>query len=67
MITHINFEVFSPAMKAKLDPRYRRRVQTDQHPGSAEVQKSISRNDRKTALPFTTITRAYGTYCWRNP
>jgi hypothetical protein len=67
MITRINFEVFSPAMKAKLDPRYRRRYQPDQHPGSVEFQKSISPSDHKTALPFTTLTRAYGTYNWRNP
>jgi hypothetical protein len=67
MITRINFEVFSSAMKAKLDPRYRRRFQPDQHPRSIEFQKSISRSDQKTALPFTTVTRAYGTYYWRNP
>ncbi|OGO07649.1 MAG: hypothetical protein A2Y92_03745 [Chloroflexi bacterium RBG_13_57_8] len=66
MITNINFfEVFSPAMKAKLDMRYRRRLQVDHQPG-AESWKGITYNEKQTALPFTTRTRAYGTYHGRN-
>ncbi len=66
MFTHINFEVFSPAMKAKLDMKYRRRLQAKQRLGSNEFLSRINRYTQKTALPFTTRTRAYGTYPWRS-
>jgi hypothetical protein len=66
MFTHINFEVFSPAMKAKLDMKYRRRLQANQQPGSNEFWRRVNQSSQKTALPFTTITRAYGTYPWRS-
>jgi hypothetical protein len=65
MITHINYEVFSPAMKARLDPTYRRAIQEEQQFGIDKLDKSICQSDHETALPFTTKTRAYGTYAWR--
>lgn len=65
MIKRINFEVFSPAMKAKLGPKYRRRLQADYQPESVEFWRNVDQSDQKTALPFTTKTRAYGTYNWR--
>jgi hypothetical protein len=65
MITHINYEVFSPAMKARLDPTYRRILQAEQHPRSYRSRKNASPSGHKTALPFTTKTRAYGTYVER--
>jgi hypothetical protein len=66
MTTNVNFEIFSPAMKAKLDMKYRRRLQQDHQPAVIESWKSVSRGIRQTALPFTTKTRAYGTYHGRN-
>ena len=65
MITHINYEVFSPAMKARLDPTYRRVIQAEQHSEIAKLYKSIYQNDHEPVLPFTTKTKAYGTYVWR--
>jgi len=65
MITHINFEVFSPAMKARLDPTYRRPLQARQHIRNVEFWKRTNQGDNETALPFTTKTRAYGTYVER--
>ena len=65
MITHINFEVFSPAMKARLDPTYRRVLQAKQHLKNVVIRKNTSRSDHKTLLPFTTKTKAYGTYVER--
>lgn len=62
MITHINFEVLSPAMKARLDPTYRRPLQARQHIRNVEFWKHTNPDDHETALPFTTKTRAYGTY-----
>jgi hypothetical protein len=62
MTTHINYEVFSPAMKAKLDPTYRRVLQAKQHPRTARFWKNSNQINHETVLPFTTITRAYGTY-----
>ena len=62
MVTHINYEVFSPAMKAKLDPTYRRDLQAKRYPRTARFWKKTSQSDHKTVLPFTTVTRAYGTY-----
>jgi hypothetical protein len=65
MYNRFNLEVFSPAMKAKLDPRYRRRLQADYRPESTAFWREVEQSDNKTALPFTTKTRAYGTYNWR--
>jgi hypothetical protein len=66
MITSSYFEVFSPAMKAKLDMKYRRRLQSIHQPGFMESWKNVIKNNGQTALPFTTKTRAYGTYHGRN-
>ena len=65
MITHINYEVLSSAMKAKLDPTYRRVLQGEQYPKRIELRKNNGQNDHRTILPFTTKTRAYGTYIER--
>jgi hypothetical protein len=65
MITHINYEVFSPAMKARLDPTYRRVLQAKQHLRIDRLYQSNYPSDHETALPFTTKTKAYGTYAWR--
>ena len=62
MITHVNYEVLSPAMKAKLDPTYRRVLRAEERAQRARFGKNTSRNNHKTVLPFTTVTRAYGTY-----
>jgi hypothetical protein len=65
-MTNFNFEIFSPAMKAKLGMTYHRRLQTEHQPGAIESWKGIGGNNGRTALPFTTKTRAYGTYHGRN-
>jgi hypothetical protein len=65
MKNSFGLEVFSPAMKAKLDPRYRRRLQEDYRPEISAFWREVDRSESKTALPFTTKTRAYGTYNWR--
>ena len=62
MVTHINYEVFSPAMKAKLDPTYRRVLQAKRYPRAVRFWKNTSQSDHEAVLPFTTKTRAYGTY-----
>jgi hypothetical protein len=62
MATHINYEVLSPAMKARLDPKYRRGLHAEKHPQSARFWKNVSRINHGTMLPFTKVTRAYGTY-----
>jgi hypothetical protein len=62
MSDSFHLESFSPAMKARLDPRYRRILKEERHPEIEELRKSISRSKDETALPFTTRTRAYGTY-----
>jgi hypothetical protein len=64
MITKIHYEIFSPAMKARLDPTYRLFDPTYQHPEG--VKSSNNQTGTKTVLPFTTKTRAYGTYPSRN-
>ena len=64
MITHVNFEVYSPAMKARIDPIHRRARQAGQQPKSDKFWKNNSRSEHKTVLPFTTRTRSYGTYVW---
>jgi hypothetical protein len=65
MITHINYEVFSPAMKARLDPTYRRVIQEEQNSEIDKLYRSVYQSDHETALPFTTKTKAYGTYVRR--
>jgi hypothetical protein len=65
MITKIYYEVFSSAMKARLDPTYRLFDPTYQHPESVKSSDNNSQTGTKTVLPFTTKTRAYGTYPWR--
>lgn len=62
MATHINYEVFSPAMKVKLDPTFRRDLQAKRQPRTVRFWKNTSQIDHGTVLPFTTKTRAYGTY-----
>ena len=65
MITRINYEVFSPAMKARLDPTYRRLHEMEQPPKNVELRRNNGHKDPETVLPFTTKTRAYGTYVER--
>jgi hypothetical protein len=65
MITSIYFEVFSTGMKARLDPKYRRLLELGRHPELVEFRRDLSQNVRETALPFTTKTKAYGTYVGR--
>lgn len=62
MDTYINYEVLSPAMKARLDPTYRRVLQAKRYPRTVRFWKNTNHIDHETVLPFTTITRAYGTY-----
>ena len=62
MSTRINYEVLSPAMKAKLDPKYRRVLQAKSHPKNIRFWNNPTRNNGDTVLPFTKKTRAYGTY-----
>jgi hypothetical protein len=62
MATQIYYEVLSPAMKVKLDPKYRRVLQAEQHPKSNRFWNNVSKNNHESVLPFTTKTRAYGTY-----
>jgi hypothetical protein len=52
-------------MKARLDPTYRRVLQAKQHLRIDKFYQSIYPSDHETALPFTTKTKAYGTYVWR--
>ncbi|MGD9143382.1 MAG: hypothetical protein PVG61_06010 [Dehalococcoidia bacterium] len=62
MSTRINYEVLSPAMKTRLDPKYRRTLQAKSHPRSDRFWKNPGLSEHDTVLPFTTKTRAYGTY-----
>jgi hypothetical protein len=62
MITKIHYEVFSSAMKARLDPTYRLFTPTNQHLESVKSSGNNNQIGTKTVLPFTTKTRAYGTY-----
>jgi hypothetical protein len=64
MIEPFHLEMFSPGLKAKLDVKYRR-VEREQL-GIVEFRKEFNLSHHNTALPFTTKTRAYGTYMWRN-
>jgi hypothetical protein len=66
MMTNFNLEIFSPAMKAKLDMKYRRRQYVEHQLEAVESWNGIGGNNGRTALPFTTKTRAYGTYHGRN-
>ncbi len=61
----IHYEVLSPAMKMKLNPTYRRSLQAEQRPKTDRFWKNASQSDHETVLPFTTKTRAYGTYVER--
>jgi hypothetical protein len=62
MITKIYYEVFSSAMKARLDPTYRLFAPPNQPSGNVSSSGNHSQTEIKTILPFTTKTRAYGTY-----
>jgi hypothetical protein len=62
MITKIYFEVFSSAMKARIDPTYRLFDLTNQPLESVKSSNNNNQTRTKTVLPFTTKTRAYGTY-----
>ena len=59
------FEAFSAGMKAKLDPKYRRKLELDKPPELVDFRRVTSDEDKETALPFTTKTKAYGTYVSR--
>jgi hypothetical protein len=61
MITPLHFEVFASGMKARLDPTYRLVLQAHQRPGSTEIL-NLTRRNRITALPFTTITKSYNVF-----
>ena len=54
-----HLEVASPGLRAKLDLKYRR---SQKEKDSDIVKSRINQIDGETALPFTTKTRAYGTY-----
>jgi hypothetical protein len=62
MIIKIHYEVFSSAMKARLDPTYRLFDPAFQHPESVKASDNHNQTGTNTVLPFTTKTRAYGTY-----
>lgn len=62
MTTRINYEVLSPAMKTKLDPKYRRVLQAKSHGRNTRFWENPSKRNGDTMLPFTKKTRAYGTY-----
>jgi hypothetical protein len=64
MSNSIHFEVFSAGMKAKLSPTYRRNLELSRRQDDVETRKDLNR-DNQTMLPFTTRTKAYGTYSWR--
>jgi hypothetical protein len=64
MFNSIHFEVFSAGMKAKLSPTYRRNLELSRREDHVETGKD-SVQDSQTILPFTTKTKAYGTYVWR--
>jgi hypothetical protein len=49
-------------MKTRLDPKYRRTLQAKSHPRSDRFWKNPGLSEHDTVLPFTTKTRAYGTY-----
>ena len=65
MIVPIHFEVFSKGMKARLNPTYRRDLVLRRERENTESWKDIDPGNQTTALPFTTKTKAYGTYVWR--
>jgi len=65
MIVPIHFEVFSNGMKARLNPTYRRELALQRERDDAESWKTIDTSQQTTALPFTTKTKAYGTYVGR--
>ena len=57
-----HLEVISPGMRTKLDMKYRRSFQASRESASVKLKRDLSEGKCKTALPFTTKTRAYGTY-----
>lgn len=59
-----HLEVLSSGLKAKLDVTYRRFER--QRSDIIEFRREFGRKNHGTTLPFTTKTRAYGTYSWRN-
>jgi hypothetical protein len=65
MIMPIHFEVFSTGMKARLSPTYRREFQLNQQIGFPELLRNYDHVGQTTVLPFTTKTKAYGTYTWK--
>jgi hypothetical protein len=65
MATPIRFEKFSTGLKARLNPTYRREVELHQGHRSIKPRKDFDQGNQTTALPFTTKTKAYGTYVWR--
>jgi hypothetical protein len=65
MITPIHFEVFSNGLKARLTPTYRRELELQREHRSIKSRKGTDPGNQPTALPFTTKTKAYGTYAWR--
>ena len=65
MAKSIQIEVISTGMKAKLSPTYRRNLELARRQDRSELMKNFNQNNQTTALPFTTKTKAYGTYVWR--
>jgi hypothetical protein len=63
MTTPFHLEEFSSGMKAKLDIKHRRNQ--DQQLQIIEPRTNYGLSNYKTILPFTTKTKAYGTYNWR--
>jgi hypothetical protein len=63
MTTPFHLEEFSPGMKAKLDIKHRRNQDQQNH--VSKFNADLIPRKYKAALPFTTKTKAYGTYDWR--
>lgn len=51
--TRNNFDSFTPGMKAKLDPAYRRNTQVSEFPRMTGLKRETSRFARPSFLPFT--------------
>ena len=59
MGTSLFFETYTPGMKAKLDPTYRRRLQDSRPPEKGEMFGKIARESHRPLAPFTTVRKPY--------
>lgn len=57
MNTRNSLNDFTPGMKARLDPTYRRKTLVNERPGAFQMARTRSKFKRPSLLPFTTNHR----------